>query len=1383
MKTWVVPVAVTLAYCNAAHCPGGACETPRTSLLQLKSLSQKTESLAMGAGSSTSAALAGFQKFTDEMIAKYGRSGPSAGSRQANGSELQAVNIILGFLDDMYSTFDTSHMDAKQKGDECYGFAYHTHCPFDWGTYDEFHKQWREAQEDHYHCRRDAQIGCKGTPPHCDHYDQFRMNEPKAKMPACIRQGMFNDDHFSATSNALKADHSSCTGSKSGWTHGNPFSLCDSDISNPPQAVSTDLALTTEKVFGGVTKTWTAATFDESKAYCRARGFSTESGNYYGGCSDATTMKNNKWAAWGCGPTATQPRELTTCSCVKVNQFVTTCTADSGSALCTSTTNFVLDTTWQNPGDLSAIGNAHVWSRASIDNRTSAHVYDAQSWYAMTNSYASNIPSQFNDRAEAESVAYSTMGCSVPSQSNPYPDCFLPDASTRCTPSTPTCNVTWNDFDTYRNGITMADLSTWIGSSSEFLTIDEDTPFIYTFGGDGEFVFENVDTCRTNVVGKLILAGRTDLIPTETEWKTLRTADRSTEETKIDEILTAAGELTCGTNEVQPPADGLCLDTAGSEMECSDCACGTSQAFQPYKLFCPNDAKYSASNATCISSDCSACLYNDATDLLDVPYSYMDTSSTCSDGSPTEHFTYMYINPNSGYHALLKFEECLDLTFDWLYGEKKVTSTEQQNYIGATSTTVTPGGPGRALLYGLYAEKRDGDTTNYWDKLNGEWTHNSNPGNSAGVYTARTGAFSASDTVTTTAAIGGHTSTECTSPGGGTMRWTRKPGWDSKDVQYVAWMEPDGDRTEWGLWQHYVKCELAENHRAATLYGGSSDSQTTGYWEVDNKTSSGGTKNYWSTGMNAIKSASAGTTWANAGNSSYYSHESEWEANGTITEKTHCAYVDGVCIDQWHIRCFDYYFMCSALQRRAEAAYLEWRTYRESECSSQERCLTGGPDKSTYTATELNQKKDSQLFKCSETCAIEHENAKAREADNETAERLRCMLAALFGQPNMVSIGGVEVPPNATETAQAGTAGASDTCVVGSTTASERCPQFESCYKGEGCRAASDADIWTSAGTADDRSTKLAACNREIYVTSYWELKQEECPSWNTVDRPFRSYWGTKDQGQWATWTAASNAADTKFTGSWSSSTLKTRKNCGTKTEGGVAATNLCKDQCTAKRASYNSANKNGSFWDSWSTIYQTCATENFLTTDWWNTHDVCHLTVFDHDGTKDQIIDPRRRTSNTPESTYVAAAATTATDDENPLVAEDWGKWAFDFCDSGSLDTSKTGDSTSAIYKGRKYLHSIGWDNQAEASTTASDIFPYARKNGAIEFLTTWTEWRAVSSSITALCSVDATDASITPASVTHDDQLDQIGKVHCWKQRAESLIVDDEFGPTSCK
>jgi len=382
----------------------------------------------------------------------------------------------------------------------------------------------------------------------------------------------------------------------------------------------------------------------------------------------------------------------------------------------------------------------------------------------------------------------------------------------------------------------------------------------------------------------------------------------------------------------------------------------------------------------------------------------------------------------------------------------------------------------------------------------------------------------------------------------------------------------------------------------------------------------------------------------------------------------------------------------------------------------------------------------------------------------------------------MVSVGGSEVHPNATETQQSGTA--STSCEVGSTTASLRCPQFQSCYKGTECKTASDAAIWTAPGDPDARSTKLAACNRETYITSYWELKQAECPSWTTVDVPLRSYWGSNDEGQYLDWVNASNPTDTKFSGSWSSSGTKTRRHCGTKSAS--PANDLCKTQCSTKQSSYNSGDT-GSFWDSWNTIYQECKTENFLTTDWWSTHDVCHLTVFDHDGTAAQIIDPRKKSGNSSESTWVTecygTSCTEGTNDENPLKSETWGKWAFDFCDSGSLDTQLTGTSSSNIYLGRKYLHSDGWDNQAETTTTPSYIFPYALKGSSIESLTTWPEWRAANSGTVALCSVEATDESVTPADVTHNDTLDQIGKVHCWKQRAESLIVDDEFGPTNCQ
>merc|ERR1712029_1132472 len=140
----------------------------------------------------------------------------------------------------------------------------------------------------------------------------------------------------------------------------------------------------------------------------------------------------------------------------------------------------------------------------------------------------------------------------------------------------------------------------------------------------------------------------------------------------------------------------------------------------------------------------------------------------------------------------------------------------------------------------------------------------------------------------------------------------------------------------------------------------------------------------------------------------------------------------------------------------AEASYLEWRSYRENECDSQEKCLTNGDDLACAASDKSKDfKKDTQLFKCSETCAIEHENAKAREADNETAERLRCMLAALFGEPD--SAGNIQ------------TANMSD---------------------------------------GEKRTESLAQCNNKNFnQEAYWRLEDTECPSWSCAGVSRRQYW------------------------------------------------------------------------------------------------------------------------------------------------------------------------------------------------------------------------------------------------------------------------------------
>jgi len=949
-------------------------------------------------------------------------------------------------------------------------------------------------------------------------------------------------------------------------------------------------------------------------------------------------------------------------------------------------------------------------------------------------------------------------------------------------------------------GVVAPAVTTWTTESGDFGSIADETPFIYTYGEAGEEPWKNVDECRTKVEAEILKAGNTPQY-TEDDWALMRSTDYSAADAATQLKIAAAldamtGKMDCVSNSgsaydmsaaIMASSITTCLSADGTPVACADAHCCQAENWKKFHDYCPEVTRdYDASPMD------GTCVYTGLIDLLETIYPYMEGATTsvsdvCASSTPLST-GYYYVNPLSGFHKLLKFEQCLDVTFDWLYGEKEVTETRQQAYVGSDgdSSTTTQQYSGRSLLQELYAEqtRRLGDSVDtYYAKLNGKWT---------GTSDARLGAFSASDKTRTTQAYAAAVA-NCNSPGGSSMRWTRKPGWHKSELKYVAWMEPDGERTSWGLWQHYVKCELSEQHRAATVFAEGGTNSGSLYNKKDSKADVG----YWARVGESVKSSDgkhsslggvdeSGTTYANAAASSQYTHmasekytnisgqESSRTVSGiTITEHTHCVYIDGQCIDQYHIRCLDYYYMCAALQRRAEAAYLEWRFFRENECDSQEKCLTDGADlacNAAYSQADDSKKKDTQLYKCSETCAIEHENAKARAADVETAERLRCMLQALFGKPTgTIEKGGT------------GTAASGATCDT-----TTKCQDGLSCKNG-GCVGI--ADVWTIPD-GSTRSTRLVACNKATYNLQYWNLKQEECPSWSDTCAGVarRSYWSSTDveTGKTYSWSGGNDL----LTGAWSAQNGKFRKNCGTKLS---SQGDLCKTECTAKKTSYDAVTSNSTpsteFWASWSMIYDTCKDEHFLTKGLWNTHDVCHLTVFDHDNTVAQIKDPRMRqtssaSSASTDSTYVEscyAGCSDDNDDEYSVVKTTWGKFAFDFCESsGALNADKRNEENSGISLGRKAMHALGWDNEA-SNTGTTRIFTYAYHTNSVEMLTTWWQYKQ---SASVLCTDTHLDESWTPlADVDAYDGLTSLSKAECWRSRAKNLIVDDEFGPSNCK
>jgi len=218
-----------------AECGGAVgaapCLTPRTSLLQLKSLSGKVmfeppghSAPASEDSSSTKAALAGFQRFTDEMVKQYGSSDPTDASD--NDDVKSAVIMIMDFIDEVlrhnYHKNEADNMIAAN----CAAGAMQS-CE---GTLSEYDFSQSET------CRSEAKDKCAKSRTECEEYDTFRLSNSRALLPQCIQDGRLDPSH--------QLEHQSCsvaayTGS-GGYTRGNPWHKCFSSAEEAKETSPTD---------------------------------------------------------------------------------------------------------------------------------------------------------------------------------------------------------------------------------------------------------------------------------------------------------------------------------------------------------------------------------------------------------------------------------------------------------------------------------------------------------------------------------------------------------------------------------------------------------------------------------------------------------------------------------------------------------------------------------------------------------------------------------------------------------------------------------------------------------------------------------------------------------------------------------------------------------------------------------------------------------------------------------------------------------------------------------------------------------------------------------------------------------------------------------------
>jgi len=194
--------ASQLVLCVAEDCSDsfGSCATKQASLMQFKSLSQKKQSLALESAESVTSKLASFQKFTDEMIAKYGQS-PDEAEKPIDQKTLDAVYMVLKYINGMHDLLQLAHdADVIEAGD--LAKIYET-CISEYMTTSHVQdivkaKDASEsAQEAHEACLLAAAVPCEqkcNLNGPCAVYDSYRKTDQNRFLPGCVTDPQMMDD-------------------------------------------------------------------------------------------------------------------------------------------------------------------------------------------------------------------------------------------------------------------------------------------------------------------------------------------------------------------------------------------------------------------------------------------------------------------------------------------------------------------------------------------------------------------------------------------------------------------------------------------------------------------------------------------------------------------------------------------------------------------------------------------------------------------------------------------------------------------------------------------------------------------------------------------------------------------------------------------------------------------------------------------------------------------------------------------------------------------------------------------------------------------------------------------------------------------------------------
>lgn len=191
--------------------------------MQFKSSSQKKLAFALDAEGSIATKLASFQKFTDEMVARFGASNSTEPSQEV----LDAVATVLTFIDQMYDTLKGAHDDdvllAKGCGESV------ERCESDYmseqikNEIQNYQTAAEDALSAHDTCREELAQTCTaycGPNGDCAEYDGYRKGPPVPSLPDCVGLGHLNDSYIKAdeeTDGTKLDDMELCLEAMKGW--------------------------------------------------------------------------------------------------------------------------------------------------------------------------------------------------------------------------------------------------------------------------------------------------------------------------------------------------------------------------------------------------------------------------------------------------------------------------------------------------------------------------------------------------------------------------------------------------------------------------------------------------------------------------------------------------------------------------------------------------------------------------------------------------------------------------------------------------------------------------------------------------------------------------------------------------------------------------------------------------------------------------------------------------------------------------------------------------------------------------------------------------------------------------------------------------------------